>query len=509
MAAIVSNNMVRLFDCEGSPTFTSIGSGQVASPNTDIYIQGTQSVGRRSTSTGTPTGSLVVSPSVRDASLNDSHVGVWVWVTHYQLLSQLNVVLSSDSTDVNTDRHSFPLINYPEEGGWVRIWLDVSRTPQQVTGIGLDETLLRSVGTTVAFTQTPGGTTQNLCIDSADLVNQNVALIVTGANALFSQIADADSAPLNQYGCFRDSVGTYRCFARTQFGTVGSPIQLTESNFTLVFPRQPLVSDTFMGMVFNLQNASTNIQLDKGSISSTGTPRGDFIVDGDQGVLSITDSVLTNIRRIDLTSSTAINGCRFSGCGPITVNGATIQNCSISGSLEQSAVICSNDIENITSTRFTSDGTGNAIEITSPGEYTISALQFSDYDVTGQPNAAIRNNSGGEVILNISDTLQLPTYYNVGSSTTIVRLAPVSVTLNNLITNSEVRAYVGTDPETSVEIAAIENSATSFSFEHTSFGEGGYIQIFNVNYIPITLPITYAFSDVSLTIQQVRDRQYI
>lgn len=82
------------------------------------------------------------------------------------------------------------------------------------------------------------------------------------------------------------------------------------------------------------------------------------------------------------------------------------------------------------------------------------------------------------------------------------------VTVTGLKAGSEVRAYVGTDPATSVEIDGAETSGTSFTFSHSSGGEAGYIQIHHVDYESITLPYTYEANDVSIPIQQRRDRQY-
>lgn len=85
---------------------------------------------------------------------------------------------------------------------------------------------------------------------------------------------------------------------------------------------------------------------------------------------------------------------------------------------------------------------------------------------------------------------------------------PVTVTITGLQPNSEVRAYVGTDPTTSVEIDGIENSGTSFVFTQTEAGNDGYIVIFSQNYQPIRLPLTYAAVNADIAVQQIFDRQY-
>jgi hypothetical protein len=87
-------------------------------------------------------------------------------------------------------------------------------------------------------------------------------------------------------------------------------------------------------------------------------------------------------------------------------------------------------------------------------------------------------------------------------------LSVASVTLTGLQSGSEVRAYLGTDPATATELSGIESSGTSYSFTQSSATQAGYIQIFALGYLPITLPITYDDEDVSIPIQQSVDRQY-
>jgi hypothetical protein len=167
-----------------------------------------------------------------------------------------------------------------------------------------------------------------------------------------------------------------------------------------------------------------------------------------------------------------------------TTNPSTIQNCS-----------------------FVSAGTGHAVTITTPGTYTFSGNQFAGYGSTGTTNAAIYNNSGGAVTLNISGGGSVPTYRNgTSASTTIV--AAANVTLAGLKAGSEIRAYVGTDPATSTEIGGIETSTTSFVFSQSVAGQTGYIQIFHVEYQPVFLSLTYSGSDTEYPIQQIIDRQY-
>jgi hypothetical protein len=94
-----------------------------------------------------------------------------------------------------------------------------------------------------------------------------------------------------------------------------------------------------------------------------------------------------------------------------------------------------------------------------------------------------------------------------GNGQTNIELG-AQVTLTGLQANSEVRAYVGTNPATAIEIDGVENSGTSFSFTQTEAGNAGYIQIHNIQYESITLDLTYGSTDQSIPIQQRFDRNY-
>lgn len=205
---------------------------------------------------------------------------------------------------------------------------------------------------------------------------------------------------------------------------------------------------------------------------------------------------------VQLRNVTTFQEISFTNCTTITQNSAPITNCVFSGSF-----VLSNVPSSISLSSFTSSGTGHAIEITTPGTYSFTGNTFLGYGAIGTTNAAIYNNSGGAVVLNVAGGGSIPTYRNGAGATTTVN-ASASVTLTDLVAGTEVRAYLGTDPATATEIAGIESSGTSFNFNQSVAGQAGYIQVFNVAYQPVRLSITYSNSDVSITIQQIIDRNY-
>jgi hypothetical protein len=91
---------------------------------------------------------------------------------------------------------------------------------------------------------------------------------------------------------------------------------------------------------------------------------------------------------------------------------------------------------------------------------------------------------------------------------TVNIINPASVNLVGINSNSEVRAYVGTDPATATEVAGVENSGTSFNFTHQEGGNDGFIVIHSLGYQTVRLPITYQSVDQTIPVQQILDRQY-
>lgn len=87
-------------------------------------------------------------------------------------------------------------------------------------------------------------------------------------------------------------------------------------------------------------------------------------------------------------------------------------------------------------------------------------------------------------------------------------LPGVPLTLTGLVSGSEVRVYVGTDPATSVELAGVESSTSTFSTSHTNTGQEGYIVVFATGYQTVRIPITFSSSAVSIPIQQTIDRVF-
>jgi hypothetical protein len=197
---------------------------------------------------------------------------------------------------------------------------------------------------------------------------------------------------------------------------------------------------------------------------------------------------------------------------------STFSNCTFeTGSITAGNYLTSvADPSIFTDCTFIGSGTsGHAIRITTPGTYSFSGNTFTGYGGTGGDNltpnsgstsAAIFNNSGGLVTINISGGTSPSVRNGAGATTDIV--ASALLTFEGLQTGSEVRVYVGTDPATSTEIGGVESSGTTFEFSQGYPGQAGYYTILALGYVPIYQAITFSGSDQKITVVQAVDRTY-
>lgn len=217
------------------------------------------------------------------------------------------------------------------------------------------------------------------------------------------------------------------------------------------------------------------------------------------------------------------SGCTFINAGSITLatpfkaqrsiwtkcGRFSLNNCDLTGStiFQTSSTDGSIDMVNgQTLNSITFDSNAYAIRISTAGTYTLANCIFQGTGVTKHIKVTATT---GTVTINLTGSTTSLTLSDVETAgATVVIQSAAQLTLTGLISGSEVRAYVGTDPATATEIAGVESSTTSFSFTHSRGGQNGYIIIASLNYQNIKLDFTYSTTDQSIPIQQIKDRNY-
>jgi hypothetical protein len=497
----VSSQLTRINDAEGSLTSVSVGGGAGAAANTDIFIQGAQSLGRRQSNT-TLSGFLLDDGASNNISAAGTHVGMWIWHTHYAVLTALRVRIAANSSSTNYDEHIVPLTEYPSLGGWIRVWVDINRTADSTGGTGLDKTTARYFGP-INSLPSVGGNAANLILDAIDFTT--TGLSITGTNSTFDDfLTEDENNTTNKYGVVSSISGIIYCKARLTLGSSGTSVAFSDSGFTIVFPQQNLVSSNFMGITANLENASSTISLSSATISSPGIVKGDYITTGNSGSQTLNGITFANLRRIELTSTTTMSSCSVNDCATGVQGGATIESCTFFSTL-----LRSDNPGLVSDTSFTSTGAGDghAIELLSTGEYSLDNIKFFSYGASGSTDAAIYNNSAGIVTLNIVGGGTTPTIRDGTSATTFVVSAPKTLTFTNVVSGSELRVFTA---GTTGELYGVETTdgITDPAYVYTVTGLVDIVvhnvqyQYYRVNNYPL------ATTDASLPINQIFDRNY-
>ena len=193
------------------------------------------------------------------------------------------------------------------------------------------------------------------------------------------------------------------------------------------------------GLDIRVKASSTDTMRIRNSVLATDT-RQSFVIDSGSSASATYDFAGLVVSGFDVTNSVTgvtFNGANFRGCYTITLNGGSMSGCRVAQSASASATTTT-DPSKISGCAFTSGGTGHAIEITTPGTYTFSGNTFSGYGSAGSTDAAIYNNSGGAVTLNITGGGGTPTVRNGTSASTTIN-NNVSLTLDNLVVGSAIR----------------------------------------------------------------------
>lgn len=521
-------------------TITSIGGGQGAVTDADIVLQGDQCVSRR---IDAQTRGFTVNPTDNTArDVSSSHVKIWLGSITWSLVSSVNVVIESSGSQ---DEHTIPSSQYPvTRGGFIPVWVDPNRTPEvngNATLTAIDE---------IGLNATVGNITSNLKNINLDSITYGAAgYSLTGTSNIAEVATAEENTATGLRGVLSEVDGIYFCFSRIVVGSSSYPTltsaatTYSDSNETIVFPDQALVATDYMGFTFDLGNASTTVSLDSVTIQSSNpsaaTRRPDFIVQNTSGSATITDCNLLGMRLITLNSSSSVTGGVLDAVeitqGSADIDNLTINTRSSSGvaTIDDPTFGTTTDLNNVT---FSQSGTGHAIEITSPGTYDFTNINFTGYSGTpgtnttensGDNAAAILNSSGGSVTINVNGG-DSPSVRNVntGSQTTVV--AAASFTVKNVVPGSEVRFIdlaspvtelagvesIGVSPEglsnvtTAADTENPGNFTVTYSYDQADAPISASIKVLSLAYQIEEVDVTLGTSGGELLVQQRLDRNY-
>lgn len=277
------------------------------------------------------------------------------------------------------------------------------------------------------------------------------------------------------------------------------------------------------------------------------------------------NSAATSAATWDFTGLTVVNanvtlrnvmtfsGMTFSSCPTIDATGCTIDGCSfskLSTSNDSLTTNASTNIDNSTinttsitagnrwcsvadpsifsGNQFVGSGTsGHAIRITTAGTYSLIGNTFTGYGGiagsnlvanSGSTSAAIFNDSGGAVTLNISGGSSPSIRNGVGATTTVNNANTFTIT--NIVPNSEVRIFRTSDQ---AEVAGVEEIGTTapsncvigddgsrkkLTYSHNESGLAVYIVVTKTDYQHYYQDYTINAETQSLLVSQIPDRNF-
>lgn len=387
-------------------------------------------------------------------------------------------------------------------GKWLNSAVDPALTPDATNGTAPTTTVF-GIGSMAQLTTAVAKGQPHVCdmirygraesrMNGGDLAN---------GYATFAGFAAQNDATANRWGLIQSTTGGYQWKGLMVLGHA-SAVDFRDSNVNVFIQDCRKVSSTFNKIEIRQASSRvdwTNVAFINASPSSNAS-RGDLQV-VDNADVNIDSASFTDMGTFAFLSNSSIVDSTFRRCGLVTQGGATI-----SGTLFARATgtaLLSDAPNLISSSDFLSVGTGHAIEITTPGTYSFSGNQFTGYSGTGT-DAAIYNNSGGLVTLNISGGGGTPTVRNGTGASTVVNNS-ISLTLTGIVDGSEVRIY---SAGTITELFGVESKTTDPVFSYSTPESVDIVvhslayQYFRINSFPL------ASSDASLPIAQIIDRNY-
>jgi hypothetical protein len=330
----------------------------------------------------------------------------------------------------------------------------------------------------------------------------------TANYAIFSGAAAQNDTNTNRWGLVQATPGGYLWQGLMTLGYT-SLVDFRDSNTTVLVANTKRVSANFNKI--EVRQATSRVDWTNIAFIALGTQsRGRFecIDDADVNILGCT---FTDLDTFVFKSNSTITDSTFRRTGQITQGNSVITGTLIDNNRAASAILSDNPAD-LSYNTFISDGTGHAIEITTPGTYTFAGNIFSGYAGTNGStgNEAIYNNSGGAVTLNVTSGGGTPTIRNgTGASTTVN--SNVAITITGLVDNTEVRVYGAgtTTPELAGTDAATDGTSgnRSFTFSVAS-GTSLDIRIHAISYEHEDILAFSTTADTSIPVKQRFDRNY-
>jgi hypothetical protein len=327
-----------------------------------------------------------------------------------------------------------------------------------------------------------------------------------------------------------------------QIGDGGTnPVYLVLDSTAIEFPRQYSVAakevyynsvDNYCGLIYypgasdtitHRNSVLTSPSRYKWGLHSSASTSAAYDFSGTQvigaGTITLGKAIIVSELTINDYSTLDITACNLQDC---TINEPPASNDSVTSNGSTLLERCFINVTTVTAGNrwisvanpeifeycsFTGSGaTGHAIRITTPGTYTFVGNTFTSFGADTTNFAAIYNDSGGLVTINISGGGGTPTYRNGASATTVINNT-ITLTLTSLVTGSDVVIYeAGT---TTILDSVDANAGTTWGYVYGA-ADTIDIGVFLAGYVPFYIRnLAIGGTSSSVQIQQIVDRAYL
>lgn len=531
-AVVIAADNLRADSMDTAANVTGIGGGAGPGSEPDIAYQGAAVVAAVSRKIGTAQrGFYTTTGAARDMTaarrttvILKVAIGNWAALDP-QTTPGLQLSVGSGPGDYYSyDQALFA--NYPARGGFIFVPIDPNVASHRDGTVG---TPVLSAVDYFAIEADFNATSkaENVVMDAVDI---GASLNLTGGDGAdpdgtFQDFVDHDEGVVsNRFAYVVSQEGIPFVLGRLWIGQNTSQAStatgFTDANKTVVFP-DGLFAAGFSGLSFDLGSASTLVNITGCSFIGRGTAAGEdtrptHTVTGTAGASTVDASLFLNFASISPTSVGVYTSCVFEACGQITAAAADFSNSAVSNSTATSAVLwnVATDTDGLLDgVRFTSAGTGHAIEL---GANTPISISFNDQEYNGY--ASIDGSTGNEVLYNNSSKTITVNYTGVapsvrnGAGASTILVNTVNYEITGLDQNAVVTIVDITTPSSPTllfeETAGVDNTVT-YAFDGVLIGTAIGVYARNSTIRNQEFDDVLPAADTSFPISQVADTVYI
>lgn len=497
----------------------------LGSANTDIFAEPTASIGSKTSQTTNDyyTTSLGATAPYNYASGGGEfgqHIIIWLNVLGTPSPIDGGRIVVGDGTSLGAWYVPFPT-GYT--GGFQPRVINTAANFDQIisgswttTGNPTQLSNITQMGGGLNVTSKVSGNFSNVGVDQFTTgTGLRVDAGTSGTPNTFETLRAADEGSAI-WGWMTSSLGSYVSRGGIYIGpSTGTATSVfSDSGQVVVFAGERVATGFY---VISVRGSGTDLSIVNCVIRAedTSKARWSFSVDGTSiPSVDISGGLWSGYNTITLQSSSVLSSLTLDDGNSIVQNGGTISGCVVqnSNTTTGTALITCDDPSNIENTEFFFSA-GHALEFTTAtagNSYTFSGNTFDvNFGANGSTDAAIYNNSGGAVTLNISGGTTPTVRNGTGASTTIVN--SINITLTGMRDNTEVRVY---EAGTTTVVDGIEDVVDgttdnrSFTFSDEA-GDHVDIIVHNLNYKWLKISdFTIPSTNTSIPIQQQIDRNY-